>query len=51
MHDNKIVEHNIVLHQHGLALNIGPVNSATLNSTTLKNAIWNSETLNQCHIK
>ena len=45
------MEHNIVLHQHSAALDIGTVNRATLNSVTMTNAISNSETINQCNIK
>ena len=45
-YNNKIAEHNVVLHEHSVALNIGTVNSATL-----KYVIINSETLNQCSIK
>ena len=33
-------------HQHSVAFNIGTVTSATL-----KNAVSNSKTLNQCNIK
>ena len=40
-----------MLHQHSAAFNIGAINSATLNSAPLKNAISNSKTLNQCNIK
>ena len=40
------MEHNIVLHKHNAALNIGSVNIGTL-----KNVISHSETLNQCKIK
>ena len=40
-----------MLDQHSTVLNIGTVNSATLNSLTLKNAISDSETLHQCNIK
>ena len=39
-----------MLHQHSAAFTFGTVNSATLSSATLKNAISNSETLNQCNI-
>ena len=31
-YNNKIVEHNMVLHQHSAALNSGALDSATLNS-------------------
>ena len=45
-YNNKTEEHNIVLHQHSAAFNIG-----TINSVTLKNAISNSKILNQCSVK
>ena len=50
-YNNKTEEHNIVLHQHIAAFNIGTINSATWNSATLKNSILNGKTLNQCNIK
>ena len=50
-HNIKTEEHNIVLHEHSAAFNIGTVNNATSNSAPLKNAISNSKTLNQCNIK
>ena len=40
------MQHNIVLHQHSAALNIGKVNSAIL-----KNAISNIKKLSLCKIK
>ena len=40
-----------MLHQHSTVFNIGTVNSAKLNSATLKDAISNSKTLNQWNIK
>ena len=49
-YSNETEEHNIVLHQHSEAFNIGTINSATLNIGTLKNAISNSKTLNQCNL-
>ena len=51
VYNNKTEEHNIALHQHSPAFNIGTINSATSISVTLKNAISNSKTLNQCNIK
>ena len=45
-YSNETEEHNIVLHKHSAAFNI-----VTINSATLKNAISNSKTLNQCNIK
>ena len=45
-YNNKTEDHNTVLHQHSAAFNIGTVNSATL-----KNAISNRKTLNQCNVK
>ena len=51
-YNNKRGEHNIHnMHQHTSALNIGIVKSATLDNTTLKNAISNTKRLNQCNIK
>ena len=50
-YNNERGEHNIVLHQHTSALNIGTVKSATLYNATLKNAISNTKRLNQCNIK
>ena len=40
---NKTEEHDTVLHQHSASFNTGTVNSAILNSATLKNAKSNSE--------
>ena len=45
-YNNKTEDHNTVLHQHSAAFNIGTVNSATL-----KNAISNRKTLDQCNVK
>ena len=47
---NETEEHNIVLHQHSEAFNIGTINCAALNIATLKNAISNNKTLNQCNL-
>ena len=46
VHNNKIA-----LHKHSAALHIVTEKGAVLNCVTLKNAISNSEILNQCNIK
>ena len=49
-YSNETEEHNIVLHQHSEAFNIGTINCAALNIATLKNAISNNKTLYQCNL-